>query len=80
MFFPFFFIRKASELEASKGHRGSADVRKEALHALRILIAKVRRSIDALVIQQEEEMLKHKHIICYHFPSSISCPTTPDTT
>ena len=42
MFFPFFFIRKASELEASRGHRGSADVRKEALHALRILIAKVR--------------------------------------
>ena len=40
--FSFFFIRKASELEASRGHRGSADVRKEALHALRILIAKVR--------------------------------------
>jgi len=34
-------LLQASELEASKGHRGSADVRKEALHALRILIAKV---------------------------------------
>ncbi|WVZ57767.1 hypothetical protein U9M48_008112 [Paspalum notatum var. saurae] len=37
----------ASELEASRGHRGSADVRKESLHALRILIAKVG-SADAL--------------------------------
>jgi len=34
-------LLQASELEASRGHRGSADVRKEALHALRILIAKV---------------------------------------
>lgn len=40
-------LLQASELEASRGHRGSADVRKEALHALRILIAKVG-SADAL--------------------------------
>ncbi|RLN15436.1 uncharacterized protein C2845_PM02G19050 [Panicum miliaceum] len=40
-------LLQASELEASRGHRGSADVRKEALHAVRILIAKVG-SADAL--------------------------------
>lgn len=40
-------LLQASELEASKGHRGSADVRKESLHTLRILIAKVG-SADAL--------------------------------
>nr|CAB3495166.1 unnamed protein product [Digitaria exilis] len=40
-------LLQASELEASRGHRGSADVRKDALHALRILIAKVG-SADAL--------------------------------
>ncbi|KAJ1296121.1 hypothetical protein BS78_01G274900 [Paspalum vaginatum] len=40
-------LLQASELEASRGHRGSADVRKESLHALRILIAKVG-SADAL--------------------------------
>ncbi|CAL4932443.1 unnamed protein product [Urochloa decumbens] len=40
-------LLQASELEASRGHRGSADVRKEALHSLRILIAKVG-SADAL--------------------------------
>ncbi|PAN48255.1 hypothetical protein PAHAL_9G371600 [Panicum hallii] len=40
-------LLQASELEASRGHHGSADVRKEALHALRILIAKVG-SADAL--------------------------------
>jgi hypothetical protein len=38
-----YFHMKASELEASRGNRGSADVRKESLHTLRILIAKVRK-------------------------------------
>lgn len=33
-------LLQASELEASRGHRGSADVRKESLHTLRILIGK----------------------------------------
>ncbi|PWZ22883.1 hypothetical protein Zm00014a_010735 [Zea mays] len=40
-------LLQASELEASRGHRGSADVRKESLHTLRILIGKVG-SADAL--------------------------------
>ncbi|TVU31553.1 hypothetical protein EJB05_23242 [Eragrostis curvula] len=40
-------LLQASELEASRGHRGSADVRKESLYTLRILIAKIG-SADAL--------------------------------
>ncbi|KAL6642631.1 hypothetical protein ACP70R_020812 [Stipagrostis hirtigluma subsp. patula] len=40
-------LLQASELEVSRGHRGSADVRKESLQALRILIAKIG-SADAL--------------------------------
>ncbi|XP_015697495.2 uncharacterized protein LOC102706507 isoform X2 [Oryza brachyantha] len=40
-------LLQSSELEASRGHRGSADVRKESLITLRILIAKVG-SADAL--------------------------------
>ncbi|GJM91565.1 hypothetical protein PR202_ga07947 [Eleusine coracana subsp. coracana] len=40
-------LLQASELEASRGHRGSADVKKESLYTLRILIAKIG-SADAL--------------------------------
>ncbi|KAL6906326.1 hypothetical protein ACP4OV_003927 [Aristida adscensionis] len=40
-------LLQASELEVSRGHCGSADVRKESLHTLRILIAKIG-SADAL--------------------------------
>ncbi|KAG8092662.1 hypothetical protein GUJ93_ZPchr0012g21621 [Zizania palustris] len=40
-------LLQSSELEASRGHRGSADVRKESLIALRVLISKVG-SADAL--------------------------------
>lgn len=40
-------LLQSSELEASRGHRGSTDVRKESLLALRVLIAKVG-SADAL--------------------------------
>ncbi|KAF0930817.1 hypothetical protein E2562_035397 [Oryza meyeriana var. granulata] len=40
-------LLQSSELEALRGHRGSADVRKEALITLRVLIAKVG-SADAL--------------------------------
>jgi hypothetical protein len=45
---------KASELEASRGNRGSADVRKESLHTLRILIAKVKDSYMVLCCNQAE--------------------------
>uniref|UniRef100_A0A0D3HGX2 TTI1 N-terminal TPR domain-containing protein n=1 Tax=Oryza barthii TaxID=65489 RepID=A0A0D3HGX2_9ORYZ len=40
-------LLQSSELEASRGHRGSADVRKESLITLRVLIGKVG-SADAL--------------------------------
>uniref|UniRef100_A0A0D9XMV1 TTI1 N-terminal TPR domain-containing protein n=1 Tax=Leersia perrieri TaxID=77586 RepID=A0A0D9XMV1_9ORYZ len=40
-------LLQSSELEASRGHRGSADVRRESLITLRVLIAKVG-SADAL--------------------------------
>jgi hypothetical protein len=50
----FFFHMKASELEASRGNRGSADVRKESLHTLRILIAKVKDSYMVLCCNQAE--------------------------
>uniref|UniRef100_A0A452YQK0 Uncharacterized protein n=1 Tax=Aegilops tauschii subsp. strangulata TaxID=200361 RepID=A0A452YQK0_AEGTS len=38
-------LLQSSEFEASRGHRGSAGIRKESLLALRVLIAKVRCSV-----------------------------------